>query len=236
MTSTLPTSSPLPVRMFYIDDSGAPDTGWIIYSWIEVSISDWRLGLRAWLDLRKDLFARFKIPPSEELHASPFLNGRGEPSNDPTFNRSKKARANVFTEALKVIGSSSQLRVGTFYRQTTARGKSYNSERGEVYAELVHRVDARLGSAGEHGLIFMDGVGTDPAYYAAHRSLKLSSRNIIEDPLFQHSHRSQWVQMADLAAYAAYQSLIRIPRKRFAWEWYPTLLGPIDLNGGPVKV
>jgi hypothetical protein len=42
--------------------------------------------------------------------------------------------------------------------------------------------------------------------------------------------------MADLAAYCAYHSLIRIPPKKIAWDWYPTLLGPIHVHGGLISV
>jgi hypothetical protein len=48
-------SGSLPVRLFYVDDSGAPNTGWVVYSWIECAVADWRHGLRWWLDLRKRL-------------------------------------------------------------------------------------------------------------------------------------------------------------------------------------
>jgi len=94
----------------------------------------------------------------------------------------------------------------------------------------------RLGAVREHGLIFMDGDGTSTNYYAAHRGLKLAHRNIIEDPLFQQSHRSQWVQMADLVAWTGYQSLLRHPGKRFAWSWYEECLGICDVNGGPLAL
>ncbi|HEX5400730.1 MAG TPA: hypothetical protein VFX16_00355, partial [Pseudonocardiaceae bacterium] len=33
-------------------------------------------------------------------------------------------------------------------------------------------------------------------------------------------HRSQWVQMADLTAWSAYQGLLRHEGKQFAWTWY----------------
>jgi hypothetical protein len=182
------------------------------------------------------MFAAHKIPPSYELHSTNFLNGRGHPSLDPAWNDSKEARRNLVEQALTVIGTTPQMSVGTVYRHTAARRRDYNRERGEVYARLVAELDARLGRVGEHGLIFMDGAGTDPAYYAAHRALKLAHRNVIEDPLFQHSHRSQWVQMADIAAYTAYQGLIRVPAKQFAWDWYTDHLGPIDVNGGPMAL
>jgi hypothetical protein len=91
--------------------------------------------------------------------------------------------------------------------------------------------------AGEHGMILMDGDGSRAqGYYDAHRNLKLSNRSVIEDPLFVPAHRSQWVQMADLVAWSAYQSLLRHTGKQFAWEWYDTYLGLSDVNGGPLEV
>lgn len=69
----------------------------------------------------------------------------------------------------------------------------------------------------------MDGDVSDGSYITAHRGLLLSTRSLVEDPAFQHSSRSQWVQLADLIAYAAYQSLQRADEKRFAWDWYERL-------------
>jgi hypothetical protein len=139
-------------------------------------------------------------------------------------------------EALIAIGSSSELSVGTAYRRTAARGTMYQAQREQAYAALVAHVDARLGALGEFGMIFMDGDGTATGYYNAHRALKLAHRNIIEDPLFVPAHRSAWVQMADLVAWTAYQSLLRHPGKRFAWPWYDQYLLARDVNGGPVAL
>lgn len=119
-----------PVRLFYVDDSGAERSGYATFSWIEFIIDDWNAGLM---------------------------------------------------------------------------------------------LDRRLQVDGELGLLVMDGDGTDSSYYAAHRDLDLGTRALIEDPAFQNSHRSQWVQIADLIAYAGYQHLVRLPEKQFAWEWYRTL-------------
>jgi hypothetical protein len=65
--------------------------------------------------------------------------------------------------------------------------------------------------------------------------IPLAYRNIIEDPLFQPSHRSQWVQMADIVAWNAYQNLRRAPERRLAWDWYD-LVRPRDVNGGPIEM
>ncbi len=225
-----------PVRLFYVDDSGAPDTGWIVYSWIECTITDWRIGLRAWLDLRKQMFADHKIPPAYELHAAHLIGGRGEPSIDPGWNLRKLNRTRAMQQALAAIGATQAVGLGTVYRVTAARGGDYAKQRAEVYDALVTRLDTRCAGAAEHGLIFMDGNGSEHAYYSAHRALKLADRHIIEDPLFQLSHRSQWVQMADLTAWTAYHGLIRTPRRRFAWDWYSKHLAARDVNGGPMAV
>lgn len=224
------------VRFFYIDDSGAEDTGFVVYSWIECTVPDWRTGLRAWLDLRKELYARYQIPPSAELHSTKFIAGRGNPSINPGVNMSKQARHAAAERALAAIGGCPELVVGTVYRTTIARRKAYAAERDAVYAELVGHLDRRLGTAGEYGVLVMDGNGTAPGYYSAHRGLKLGSRNIIEDPMFVPAHRSQWVQMADFAAWSAYQGLLRHSGKEFAWDWYDRHLGPCDVNGGPLVV
>lgn len=230
-----PAATP-PVRLFYVDDSGSPDNGWIVYSWIECSIADWRVGLRAWLELRRQLFADHRIPPSYELHAAHFVGGRGLPSTDAAWNGRKLNRAAVMRQALKVIGDTEVLGTGAVYRVTEARGRGYGQERGDVYETLVARLDDRCAHAGEHGMIFMDGDGSEHRYYAAHRRLKLADRHIIEDPLFQVSHRSQWVQMADLAAWTAYQGLLRAPNRQFAWDWYGDYLLRRDVHGGPVAI
>jgi hypothetical protein len=226
-----------PARFFYVDDSGAEDTGYVVYSWIECTFSTWHAGLRAWLDLRKSLYEQYQIPPAMELHATKFINGRGTPSvNGGNLNMSKAARRDVAEQALTIIGQCEELRVGTVFRHTTARTKQFTIQKNQTYTALVDHLDARLGAAGEHGMILMDGDGSRAqGYYDAHRNLKLSNRCIIEDPLFVPAHRSQWVQMADLVAWSAYQNLLRHTGKKFAWEWYDTYLGTSDVNGAHWK-
>jgi hypothetical protein len=195
-------------RFFYIDDSGAPDTGYVLYSWIEV----------------------------KELHASPFVNGREHPSTNISVNRSKRSRRAVMAQALGAIGANGNIGVGTVYRVTSARRKGYARERARVYSALIGHLDRRLARAGEYGFIFMDGDGSDATYFRAHRDLKLASRRILEDPLFQHSQVSQWVQMADMVAWTTYQSLLRHAGKEFVWNWYDMYLRDRDVNGGPIAI
>lgn len=223
-------------RLFYIDDSGSPNDGYVIYSWIEVTPSRWPAGLRHWLDLRKRLYAKYQVPPATEIHTTKLIGGRDMPAIGGSLNTSKAERRDFVRDALEGIGQNTDVRIGSVYRVTTARGRAYNAERAAVYQLLIKHLDDRLNDANEFAMIFMDGDGSDPTYFREHRDLKLATRRILEDPLFQHSHVSQWVQMADLAAWTTYQALERHAGKPYAWSWYDDYLRGSDVNGGPVQL
>ncbi len=224
-----------PVRLFYIDDSGTVDTGWIVYSWVECAIPDWSVGIGDWVAFRKEIFARHLISVPYELHATRFMGGKGSPSAKPDWNSHKRNRSEVLQAGLAAIAASPVLLVGTVCRRTTAKGSAYFAERGRVYAELVTHVNHRLGAAGEAGILVMDGrpVGS---YYEAHRALRRSTRSIVEDPFFVEAHRSQWIQMADMTAWTAYQYLNGQERRHYAKDWYQDHLLGSDVNGGPLTL
>ena len=224
------------VRLFYVDDSGAEVTGFVLYGWVEVDVTAWSRVLHGWLDFRHDLAARHQIPAAFELHATEFVGGRGQPSLDPAWNRSKAARAAVAEESLAFLGAGPALSVGSTYRRTDARGREYRAQRIAVYERLVALLDERLNADGDLGIVIMDGDGRDPSYASVHRRLKLAHRSIIEDPVFAHSTASQWVQMADLVAWTTYQHLLRREGKEFAWPWYQKYLSDSDVLGAPRQV
>lgn len=212
-----------PTRIIYVDDSGAEATGYATYSWVSVTLDDWRDALTEVLAWRQHLTTAYGIPKHYELHATQFANGRGNPSLNESWNRRKAYRSAVLDEAFAWFASWEWLSVGSVYSQTSLRRDAFGRERSRVYNRLVHHLDAQLSTAGEWGTLVMDGDGTDTSYISAHRELPIATRSLLEDPAFQHSSRSQWVQIADLVAYAAYQSLAQIEAKRFAWSWYSKL-------------
>lgn len=224
-----------PLRLFYVDDSGAEVTGFATFSWIELKVEDWKPGLRQVLDWRKRMMAEHQIPPLYELHATKFANGRGNPSLESEWNRKKSNRSVVIDDFVEFLAGCPWIGIGTVYSETRLRRGNFARERARVYGELVNLIDARLSKAGELGILVMDGDGTDDSYVSAHRSLPLTTRSLIEDPVFQHSHRSQWVQLADITAYAGYQHLLRHEGKEFCWPWYPKLMVR-DVLGGPQVV
>ena len=123
------------VRMFYVDDSGATDNGFIVYAWVECLTEDWSAGLRSWLDLRAELFAKHAIPPSYELHTAAFAGGRGRPSTIPDWNLHKRNRSGVLELALTRIAGTDCLRIGSACRVTAARGSGYAAERARRLPE-----------------------------------------------------------------------------------------------------
>ncbi|WP_293046684.1 DUF3800 domain-containing protein [Mycobacterium sp.] len=224
-------------RLIYMDDSGSPNHGWVVYGWIECTPEGWRPALRAWLDLRKQLYQDHCVPPSTELHCTKYINGRQHISTTaPPNNEWKTLGRTIAEKCLNVIKHCPDLRVGAVYSQTAKRRKDFFAHKAGCYAETVAMIDQQLIANDEYGLINMDGTRTDQSYYAAHRDLKLSTRRVIEDPLFHDSHRSQLVQMADLVAYATYMHLARHSGNKYGWDWYDAYLRPCAEGGDPVQL
>ncbi|WP_123507968.1 DUF3800 domain-containing protein [Frondihabitans sp. PhB188] len=219
-------------RLLYVDDSGSDRFGWIVYGWVETTPEGWRRALRTWLEFRKQLWEDHRIPPSQELHATDYINGRGNLSVDPVELKKDLGRL-VAEKCLAVLRDCPDIQVGAVCRHTNLRGKDYSAERGRVYEALVNRWDEELLEQDSFALVGMDGNGTEPSYFDAHRGLKLDTRRLIEDPMFHDSKRSQWTQMADLVAYIAYCHVDRHPRNEFAWEWYAAFLSGSDPFGEP---
>lgn len=131
------TGSPRPTRLIYVDDSGAEATGYATFSWIAVSLEDWRVGLAEILQWRADLASAYGIPKHYELHAVKFANGRGNPSVDASWNRRKVHRSHVFDEAFARFAGWKWLQVGSVY-----------SKRQPPPRRLRERAGTRLRCAG----------------------------------------------------------------------------------------
>lgn len=208
------------MRLIYVDDSG--DRSMTLYALVEVDESDWAQGLAIWLGARRQLRDAYRIPVRAEIHAVDFLKGRGNPSLDPTWNRVRSHRleaGRILTEAVSALPA----RWRVIYRVGGARR--------ETYGAALTDLEGSLRTQHERGLVMIDGDGTDPAYVDAHRRLTLARRHVIEDPWQQPSHSSQWIMVADLVAYLAFQGL-RNPHSELG-SWYRELLLVRDVHGGP---
>lgn len=217
--------NPTRFRLHYIDDSGAATTGYTTFTWLALAPEHWATAQQHWLRFRAGLYTRHRIPPGARLHATDLATGRGHPSLDPAF-RVRTHGAAIVREGLQVIAGLPGLTVGTVYRHGGHPGQAKH----QLYAALVTHLDTQLRDAGLRGMVFMDGDGTDRHYTAAHRALT-GARHLVEEPVFRSSAHDQWVQMADFAAWSAYQALARRPGKRRTWSWYADTVGRHDPHG-----
>lgn len=226
-------------RMLYIDDSGSAESGWIVYGWIECRLPRWPHALRALLEMRKAVYRAHGVPPAQELHATKFVNGRSQllgPREKRDTTEWKTLGRAVARQCLQALADCNDIMIGAVYRRTAAKGGDYHHERGEVYAHLLEELNVQHRAQGSFVFIGMDGDGSDPTYYAAHRTLPLESRHVIEDPMFHDSRRSQPMQMADLVAYTVFCHLNRHGGNEFAWGWYEQYLAASDSQGAPRPV
>ena len=214
-------------RWYYVDDSGSPQNGWIVYGFVEVGAEDWCASMEHWLEFRKYLLTAYSINTHFELHAHQFINGRGDPSRDAAWNRQKALRHQVAVEVLQAVARMPGVRVGAVVRQTDARRDAYAREQQDVYRCFLELASDRLRAAGEYGTVIMDGDGTDSRYVTVHRQLKLDQRRIIETPAHQQSHKSYLVQAADLVSYVAYQAVLQDPARIVLHEWFYDHLGQV---------
>ena len=138
---------------------------------------------------------------------------------------------------LVALSECPHIEIGVAYLRSARKGTEINHDRELAYTRLVSLWDAQLRQADSFGVVGMDGDGSDPIYYNAHRSLDLRTRHIIEDPMFHSSRRSQWTQMADLVAWTGFAHLNPHGGNEFACVLYGDHLAgrnpmrePIDLS------
>lgn len=226
-------------RLVYVDDSGDPRTGLVVYGWVEFAPDAWHEVLGAWLDHRRYLWTHYGVPVQEELHMTSYALGRGRISKRfPERLRSssgaemwKDLGGEVALKCLETMSSIGGLKVGAVFRQATHA--TFAQARADLYARLVDRFDVELNATGSLGMVFMDGDGSDTTYRDVHRRLSRGTRSVIEDPIYTDSRTSQLMQMADHVAWCANASIAQVPKHSFAHEWYRDYLSPRDPERAP---
>lgn len=214
--------------MYYVDDSGDAAKGVAIYSWIEVDAEQLPNAEAVWLRFRQQLFERYRIPTDFELHSSDFLSGHGRPSTEDKVNHSKAVRREIFVDALKVIGDLPGVTIGAVHRTSHHRRNGFAEAIRDAFCRLVLGVDRRLFLGNLQGIMIIDGEGDGSCrfYTRLFRSLGLSGKQLVSSPFFQPSHDSQWIQIADIVAFAAFQSVVKRPGREFCWTWYEDYIDP----------
>jgi hypothetical protein len=212
---------PYPGRTFivYVDDSGNEDVGWL-WTAIAHPIELWTDHLGRWLNFRRWLYNQHGVPADFELHAQVWLSRN--PSKDtppdqlalvsptgdllPVMRRdreSRKSRFQIYEKALKTIGSLPEAKLFT-----THSCSSTGNAKLALYDDLLCFLEQFLASEPGHAKVIVDGLHDSGGHLrAAHRALLIAQRRITEDASHRSSADSQLLQMADLCAYAALQSI-----------------------------
>lgn len=228
-------------RFFYVDDSGHPQAGRVVYGWASVEPCQWADVLGEWLELRRYLWRQFRVPVTEELHTTAYVNGRGRVSKNPPdrYRRDgivlwKDLGRDIATRCLERVSSIQGLQVGS----VTATGEPVMlaDTKKRLYAHLLGLFEQELATRDSLGIVMVDGDGSDGSYQAVHRDLNRRSRRIIEDPVHQDSASSQLIQLTDLVAWSANACVDRHARNAFAHHWYSTYLAPRDICRAPLLV
>lgn len=221
--------------VFYIDDSGSETAGYTTFTWVRVDPAHWAAATEEWLDFRAATHHRHGIPASARLHATDLAGGRGKPTHEYDW-PPVKTGLEIIHNGLTAIAGLPGLTVGTVYRHTIARGRAFEHDKQDLYRRMIAALNTDLHTDGAFGTVVMDGDGTNTGYTRGHRSLPRDERRLIEDPFFRHASVSQWVQIADLAAWSAYRSLRPTGRRNRTTSWYSRALGHLDVHGGPIPL
>lgn len=225
--------------MMYIDDSGHPQSGSVVYGWVSFSPDRWSDVLGSWMNNRKNLYRTYGLPIAQELHMTDYVLGRGRISLKPPEEFVHDGRifwkdlgGAVALECLRTLSSTEGISIGSVYYQGAPDELALNRQR--VYQWLIQRKDRELKATHSLGLVYMDGDGSDTSYRDIHRRLPRAGRNIVEDPIFLDSRTSQFMQMADHVAWCANASIAKIPKHSFAHGWYEDYLAVRDTAREPI--
>jgi hypothetical protein len=220
----------------YVDDSGNEELG-LLWVALLIPFDLWAEYLRRWLGFRKNLYAKTRIPASHELHAQVWLSpdplqetspealetmrdSDGEPPSILLSSKSsRRERSRWYEKALMTIGTFTEAKLLTVYTREHS-----GSAKLALYDELLCFVEEFLAPEKAHATLLVDGAMDSGRHLrAAHRALLIKHRRIVEDAAMRPSSDSQLLQMTDLCAYAAFQSLQRKRNPTFASRYEESL-------------
>lgn len=212
--------------MVYTDDSGDEESS--LYTGLLVPVEKWSRVKEEWLKFRRWLFEKYRVPADYEWHTYKWLGVRGEPlTDDPDalINTSKNLRKELAEKAMIQVRRFNDFGVRVVTCETEGTNKA------EAYAAMVREIDNLLGKQDAYGAIIVDGGADgqpDRQVRAAHRSLELSTRRVVEDGWLQPARDNQLVQVADLVVHCAYQAARKKPGREFMWDWYGTYVHEME--------
>lgn len=208
----------------YVDESG--DTGFgeqrssLTYTLgcVVVNSSHWGGVLDEFVEFRRRLKTKFKIPMRSELKANYVLRGTGTLKH---LNLSPRERSLIFRSHVKFVADNPYLHV--FAVVASKSGKLTGSQLFEQsWIRLFQRLERTSDALGASTVQLVHDQGEDESIRKLARwsrrrltagsqtgsgSVSRPFKNLVEDPVSRDSRASFFIQMADFAAYAAYRRL-----------------------------
>jgi len=136
----------------------------------------------------------------------------------------RDARARMFERCVDQLARLPDLEIVTVYTPVRT-----GPTKAALYGDLLTLINDWLAERDAVGTVVVDGTPSARTLYyrEAHRKLELATRRILEDEILRDSRESHFIQMADIAAYCAYQALRGRP------DWYlrlsSAIRGPRDV-------
>ena len=214
--------------LMYVDESGDvgmnnSPTRYFVLTGIVLHELRWKDYLDQMLTFRQRMKLSFGLKMREEIHAAKFLTSPGDLQRIP-----RNDRLSILRYFAAEIASMPDLNVINIV--VDKQGKPADYDPFDIaWKCLIQRFENTLSyrnfrgpaNADERGMIFPDHTDdkklsqllrqmhrwnpTPNTGAAGYRNLRL--KQIIEDPNFRESHRSHFVQAADLCAFLLYQRL-----------------------------
>ena len=201
----------------YIDDSG--DERVRCYSALVVHESKWKECHALIRAHRRALKVSDKMFVTKELHATEFVAGRGKIGADVV---TKARRGEIYRETLQMIAGLPKVRM---FNAICAKNKEK-----VLFEYLINRINRTMAEWKSHAVIVHDegkdftslvrrmgvynpiksrlGCWSDGKEYR-----NFPTDRILEDIFFRKSHKSDFIQMADLCAYALFRNEHPLPSK-----------------------
>ena len=208
----------------YVDESG--DTGYgqqkssttYTLGCVVINSAHWGGVLDEYVEFRRRLKAKFRIPMRAELKANFVLRGTGSLKE---LNLSPAERHLIFRSHVKFVADNPYLHV--FAVVATKNGRLTGSKLfDETWIRLFQRLERTSDALGASTVQLIHDQGEDESIRKlarwSRRRLTAGSqtgsgliarpfKNLVEDPVARDSRASYFIQMADFAAYAAYRRI-----------------------------
>jgi hypothetical protein len=222
------------MHVVYIDDSGDETLG--VFSCFMVPSELWKAHFATVKEFRRDLRKQYGIRMYEEFHATDFVAGRGNISNQIV---TKFTRCNIFQQMLALVSGLQNCKI--------INAVFKHGYDGWAFERILNRINVGMKKWESTAMIFCDQ-GKEAKYTKLMRKMGIynpipsqfgtwengeETKNIpidylIEDPIFKDSAKSYFIQIADFCAYSLLRCEHPLPSKtKYGLDQAFYLLKPI---------